>query len=66
MLLAGVLAVSSGLALWKPVQLRPLSPLFGGFEVTRRVHFAATTGIVGFIAIHLALVLLVPKTLPPM
>lgn len=65
-LLAGVLAVSSGLALWKPVQLRFLSLLFGGFEVTRRVHFAAMAGIVGFIAIHLALVLLVPKTLPPM
>ena len=65
-LLAGLLAVSSGLALWKLVQLRPLSSLFGGFEVTRRVHFVAMTGIVGFIAIHLALVLLVPKTLPPM
>ena len=65
-LLAGVLAVFSGLALWKPVQLRPLSLLFGGFEVTRRVHFVAMAGIVGFISIHLALVLLVPKTLPPM
>jgi thiosulfate reductase cytochrome b subunit len=65
-LLAGVLAVSSGLALWKPVQLRLLSLVFGGFEVTRRVHFVAMTGIVGFIAVHLALVLLVPKTLPPM
>ena len=65
-LLAGVLAVASGLALWKPVQLHPLSLLFGGYEVTRRVHFAAMTGIVGFIVIHLLLVLLVPRTLPPM
>jgi thiosulfate reductase cytochrome b subunit len=65
-LLAGVLAVCSGLALWKPVQLRLLSLFFGGFEATRRVHFLAMTGIVGFIAVHLALVLLVPKTLPPM
>ena len=65
-LLAGVLAVTSGLALWKPVQLRWLSWLLGGFEVTRRVHFVAMAGIVGFVAVHLALVLLVPKTLPPM
>ncbi len=65
-LLAGLLAVSSGLALWKPVQLRPLSWLFGGYEVTRRVHFVAMAGIVGFVVVHLALVLLVPKTLPPM
>ena len=65
-LLAGLLAVSSGLALWKPVQLNLLSNLFGGYEVTRRVHFIAMAGIVGFIVVHLALVLLVPRTLPPM
>jgi len=65
-LLAGVLAVASGLALWKPVQLHPLSLLFGGYEITRRVHFIAMSGIVGFVVVHLALVLLVPRTLPPM
>ena len=65
-LLAGVLAVASGLALWKPVQLNFLSTLFGGYEITRRVHFVAMSGIVGFIVVHLLLVLLVPRTLPPM
>ena len=65
-LLAGVLAVASGLALWKPVQLNFLSILFGGYEITRRVHFVAMSGIVGFVVVHLALVLLVPRTLPPM
>jgi thiosulfate reductase cytochrome b subunit len=65
-LLAGGLAVASGLALWKPVQLNLLSTLFGGYEITRRVHFIAMSGIVGFVAVHLALVLLVPRTLPPM
>jgi len=65
-LLCGLLAVLSGLALWKPVQLHPLSLLFGGYEVTRRVHFVAMAGIVGFVLVHLALVLLVPKTLVPM
>ena len=62
----GVLAVASGLALWKPVQLQALTSLFGGYEVARRIHFAVMVGIVGFILLHLVLVLLVPRTLPSM
>jgi thiosulfate reductase cytochrome b subunit len=62
----GGLAVASGLALWKPVQLDFLTSLFGGYEAARRVHFVAMAGIVGFIVVHLALVLLVPRTLPSM
>jgi thiosulfate reductase cytochrome b subunit len=62
----GVLAVASGLALWKPVQLQALTDLFGGYEFTRRVHFIAMSGIAGFVVLHLALVLLVPRTLPAM
>ena len=31
-LLAGVVIVASGFALWKPVQLRELTALFGGYE----------------------------------
>lgn len=65
-LVLGVVAVASGLSLWKPVQLNWLSELFGGYEVSRRVHFAAMAGIVGFIVLHLALVLVVPRTLPGM
>ncbi len=65
-LLFGVLVVASGLAIWKPVQLAWLAGLFGGFDFARKVHFAAMAGIVGFIAIHLLLVLLVPRTLLPM
>jgi thiosulfate reductase cytochrome b subunit len=65
-LMLGVLAVISGLALWKPVQLEPLTSLFGGYEIARRVHFAVMTGIVGFILLHLALVVLVPRTLSSM
>ena len=65
-LVLGVVAVASGLSLWKPVQLNWLSELFGGYEVSRRVHFAAMAGIVGFIVLHLALVRVVPRTLPGM
>jgi len=60
------LAVLSGLALWKPVQFVALSDLLGGYEVSRRVHFVAMAGLVGFVAIHLLLVALVPRTLPAM
>lgn len=62
----GVLAVLSGLALWKPVQLGVLASLLGGYPVVRWEHFAAMSGIVAFVVIHIALVALVPKTLPPM
>ena len=65
-LLLGVLAVASGLALWKPVQLQTLGALLGGYEVARRLHFTAMAGICGFLLLHLALVALVPRTLPAM
>ena len=58
--------ILSGLAIWKPVQLHPLTALLGGYEAARRVHFLAMSGIVGFLAVHIALVVLVPRTLPPM
>ncbi len=62
----GILAVLSGLAVWKPVQLWPLSDLFGGFFPSRVVHFTAMAGIVLFLAVHILLVALVPRVLPPM
>lgn len=65
-LLLGAGAVVSGLALWKPVQLQALTALLGGYEAARRIHFLAMAGIVGFVLVHLVLVALVPRTLPPM
>jgi thiosulfate reductase cytochrome b subunit len=62
----GVLVVLSGLSLWKPVQLDWLSALFGGFDFSRKVHFAAMAGIAAFILVHVLLVAIVPKTLLPM
>jgi thiosulfate reductase cytochrome b subunit len=58
--------VLSGLSLWKPVQLDWLSALFGGFDFSRKVHFAAMTGIAAFVVVHVLLVAIVPKTLLPM
>lgn len=65
-ILLGILVVLSGLALWKPVQLDWLANVFGGFDFARKVHFVAMAGIVAFVVVHLALVVLVPKTLIPM
>ena len=62
----GVIVVLSGLAVWKPVQLWPLSDLFGGFFISRVVHFAAMAGIVLFLVVHILLVALVPRVLLPM
>jgi thiosulfate reductase cytochrome b subunit len=62
----GILAVLSGFAVWQPVQLWPLSHLFGGFFISRAVHFIAMTGIVLFLSVHMLLVALVPRVLPPM
>lgn len=61
-----VLVTASGLAIWKPVQLQELASLLGGYEGARLVHFLAMSGIATFIIVHLALVILVPKTLLPM
>jgi thiosulfate reductase cytochrome b subunit len=65
-LAAGVIMVLSGLAIWKPVQFQELTWLFGGFDAARVVHFLGMAAIVLFLIVHIALVLIVPKTLPPM
>lgn len=58
-----VLVVLSGLAVWKPVQLPLLCASMGGFDQARVVHFFAMSVLVGFFAIHVAMVALVPRSL---
>ena len=65
-LLTGVVIVLSGFAIWKPVQLRPLTSLFGGYEAARLVHFFAMAAIVLFLLLHVVMALLVPKSLRAM
>jgi thiosulfate reductase cytochrome b subunit len=65
-LLAIILTILSGLAVWKPVQVQELANLFGGYEGARIVHFFGMSAICAFIILHLALVLIVPSTLIPM
>ena len=65
-LLAGVVIVASGFALWKPVQLQELAALFGGYEGARLVHFFAMAAIVVFLVIHVVMAFLVPRSLRAM
>ncbi len=62
-ILAGIVIVASGLAIWKPVQLRELTALFGGYDTARFVHFFTMAAIVVFLAIHVAMAIIVPKSL---
>ena len=58
-----LLLVLSGLVLWKSVQFPLLRELLWGYEGARRVHFFAMALLVAFVAVHLVMVALVPKTL---
>ncbi len=64
--LAAVLMVLSGLAIWKPVQFHTLTWLFFGFQGARLVHFLGMSAIVLFLVVHVTLSLVVPKTLVAM
>ena len=65
-IVVGVLIVLSGLSIWKPVQLQYLTALFGGYDVARYVHFFCMAAICAFLVVHVALAVLVPKSLRAM
>ncbi len=65
-IVVGIIVVLSGLSIWKPVQLQELTALFGGYDTARYVHFFAMAAIVGFLAVHVVLALMVPKSLRAM
>jgi thiosulfate reductase cytochrome b subunit len=65
-IVVGIVIVLSGLSMWKPVQLYWLSALFGGYDVARYVHFICMAAIVAFMVVHVALAVLVPKSLRAM
>jgi thiosulfate reductase cytochrome b subunit len=65
-IIIGIVIVLSGLSIWKPVQLQWLTALFGGYNAARYVHFICMAAIVAFMVVHVALALLVPKSLRAM
>lgn len=62
-MILGVMSALSGLVLWKSVQFPLLRTLLGGYEAARYIHFFAMSALVAFVAIHLVMVALVPRTL---
>ena len=66
LILALMLLVASGLAIWKPVQLQALAALMGGYEGARLLHFFAMSLVVFIVVVHVAMVALVPRTFPTM
>jgi thiosulfate reductase cytochrome b subunit len=61
-----VVLVASGLAIWKPVQLYWLASLMGDYEGARYLHFFAMAAVVLIALVHVAMVAVVPRTLPSM
>lgn len=62
-IIAAASQVVTGVAIWKPIQFSGLVSLLGGFQVARLIHFLGMSIIVGFLAVHVLLSLLVPQTL---
>lgn len=51
------LTVLSGVAIWKPVQLAPLTNLLGGYQWARYWHFLSMTAIVALSLAHVFMVI---------
>ncbi len=67
LLVLAVIAVASGLAIWKPVQLGWLTRLMGGYVWARYWHFLAMLGLVALGLIHVFMVVSVdPYSIPAM
>jgi thiosulfate reductase cytochrome b subunit len=62
----GILAVLSGLAIYKPVQLGWLTWLVGGYDAARAVHLLVLAALALFTVVHVVQVLLHPRTLADM
>jgi thiosulfate reductase cytochrome b subunit len=61
-----LLQVTTGLAIWKPVQLAALVGVLGGYPIARNIHLATMFLIVAFVVIHVVLVIIFPRTLVSM
>ena len=66
LIVALVVLVASGLAIWKPVQLYWLASLMGDYEGARLLHFFAMSLVAFIVVVHVLMVILVPRTFPTM
>jgi thiosulfate reductase cytochrome b subunit len=62
----GVILILSGLVIWKPVQFYTLGIVMGDYEGARYLHFFAMAALVLFVAVHVVMVALVPRTFATM
>jgi thiosulfate reductase cytochrome b subunit len=60
------LAVLSGLAMYKPVQLPRLTAILGGYDAARAIHLLVLAALALFTVVHVVQVLLHPRTLADM
>jgi thiosulfate reductase cytochrome b subunit len=61
-----IVLVLTGLVLWKPVQFHWYGQLIGDYEGARLLHFFAMAGVALIVVVHVAMVILVPRTFPSM
>jgi len=66
LILALIVLVGSGLAIWKPVQLYWLALPMGDYEGARLLHFFAMAAVALIVLMHVVMVILVPRTFPTM
>jgi thiosulfate reductase cytochrome b subunit len=64
LIVALIVLVASGLAIWKPVQLHWLAAPMGDYEGARLLHFFAMAAVATIVLVHVIMVLLVPRTFP--
>ena len=55
-LFLAAISVLSGLAIYKPLQLRALTMLLGGYDPARAIHFLALAAWAAFTVVHVILV----------
>ncbi|MCE9668620.1 cytochrome b/b6 domain-containing protein [Myxococcus stipitatus] len=65
-LVLGLLAVLSGLVLYKPVQLGALTAALGGYDTARALHLGVLACLALFTLGHVVMVLLHPRSLAEM
>jgi thiosulfate reductase cytochrome b subunit len=64
LIVALVVLVASGMAIWKPVQLYWLASAMGDYEGARLLHFFAMAAVAAIVLVHVIMVMLVPRTFP--
>jgi thiosulfate reductase cytochrome b subunit len=66
LILALAVLVATGLVIWKPVQMYWLGRFLGDYEGARLLHFFAMSAVGFIVVVHVAMVILVPRTFPSM